>query len=269
LIYSDIASIYHKLFFLNVAMSIDNIHINPYDLISDIVEADYRTADVFRKYNIEYEATGQLDLSTICQNNRIDIDVLLDELNRSVMHIPFPHNVDCTLWPIDFLADFIIHMRHTYFKITLPDLSSFINKFTIHHRDDFPELLEITGWLEALSSIILQGIKQKEEVLFPYIRQIAHAHAGKVPYARLLALTLKKPLDELKKVEEKEIRNALEHIRQITSHYTTPKNAGITYTVAIAKLKELDDYLQHNMYLEYELLYPKAMAIEQELILSE
>ena len=250
-------------------MSIDNIHIHPNDHIIDIVEADYRTADVFRKYNIEYEASGQLALSAICQQNHIDVDLLLDELNRSVMHIPFPHNVDCTLWPIDFLADFIIHMRHTYFKITVPDLTAFIQNFTTSHREEFPALQELTGWLESLSGIILRGIRQKEEVLFPYIRQIAHAHAGKVPYARLLALTLKKPLDELKKVEEKEIRNSLEHIRKITSHYSTPPGAGITYVVAMAKLKELDDYLQHNMYLEYELLYPKAMAIEQELILSE
>jgi len=69
--------------------------------------------------------------------------------------------------------------------------------------------------------------------------------------------------------ENRNVVEMLRQMRQCTNDYTLPPNACISHTVTFAKLQELHDVIQHNRYMEQEVLYPKALAIERELILAE
>ena len=239
------------------------------DYVFDIVKKNYRTADVFRKYQIDYCCGGKWPLSIVCETKQIEIAAILEELNRSVQEVPFSQMMEVTKWGIDFLADFITHMHHGYFKIALPDTIALTKSFTAKHEKQLPRLQKLNGLLQELSGTILECVKRKDEILFPYIRQIAHAHAGKESYARLLARTLRKPLEELMQAENRNVIELLSQIRQCTDDYTLPPNACISHTVTFAKLQELHRAIQHTRYMEQEVLYPKALAIERELILAE
>ncbi|HEX5025628.1 MAG TPA: DUF542 domain-containing protein [Agriterribacter sp.] len=244
-------------------------HIKPGDYIFDIVKKDYRTADVFRKYQIDYCCGGKWPLSMICETKQIETAAILEELNRSVQDVPFSQMIDVTKWGIDFLADFITHMHHDYFKVALPDTIALTKSFTAKHEKQLPQLQKLNGLLQELSGTILEGVKRKDEILFPYVRQIAHAYLSKETYARLLARTLRKPLEEPMQAENRNVVEMLSQIRQCTNDYTPPPNACISHRVTFARLQELHNVIQHNRYMEQDVLYPKALAIERELTLAE
>ena len=58
----------------------------------------------------------------------------------------------------------------------------------------------------------------------------------------------------------------LNKLRMITNEYTPPDNACLTHKITFAKLKELDQDLVQHIHLESNILFPKAIKMEQELL---
>ena len=48
--------------------------------IADIVDRDYRTGEVFKKYHINFCCGGQISLMDSCVQRNIDYQELIDEL---------------------------------------------------------------------------------------------------------------------------------------------------------------------------------------------
>ena len=119
---------------------------------------------------------------------------------------------------------------------------------------------------DLLIKQLMPSMEREEEVLFPYIRQIAHAHRHKESYAALLVRTLRKPVEETMFKGHETVTNIILSIRKLTNQYTTPENVCISHKVVIAKLKELDNDLMQHLYLEQSILFPRAMAIEREVL---
>jgi len=109
-------------------------------------------------------------------------------------------------------------------------------------------------------------MKQEEEIFFPYIKQIHHAYKHRESYARLLIRTLRKPIEEVMLKEHEATGSSLLRLRKITNNYTPPEKACITHKVTFAKLKELDKDLVQHIHLESNILFPKAIKMEQELL---
>lgn len=243
--------------------------IQPGDRISDIVKRNYQTADVFSRYGIEYCCGGKWPLEVVCGNKGLDVSNVIRELHCAQYEMHFSHLINCEDWDVDFLIDFIVNVHHRYFSAAVPGITALVESFINKHKEKYPALSDLKQHFNNLSGIILQGIRQKQEILFPYIKQIAHAHAGKELYARLLARTLKKPLEELMRIETQQVNDLLTLFRVKTDSYTPPENACVTHRVVFAKLREFDINLQHNRRLEYDILFPRALEMERELVAPE
>ena len=109
---------------------------------------------------------------------------------------------------------------------------------------------------------------QEEEIIFPYIRQLAHAYTDKEPYAKLLVRTLRKPLEKMMNSEHHSTGILLKEIRQHTSNYTSPDNCCTKHQVVYALLEELDNDLVQHVHLENNILFPRAISMERELLLN-
>jgi regulator of cell morphogenesis and NO signaling len=232
---------------------------------ASIVSSDYRAADVFLKYGLEFCCAGKWPLADICASKQLDIDLVLQDLEKATRTIQLSNNTRYDEWSLSFLADYIVNVHHQYLKTTLPSIVECINIFLEGHRNKYPELERLNPLLKKLNNNFIPHMQQEEEIFFPYIKQLAHAWQHSEPYAALLVKTLRKPLLDLSHQEE-ELMGCLMQIRGITDHYTPPPNACITHRVTFAKLKELDNDLAQHMYLENDILFPKAIQIEKELL---
>lgn len=125
---------------------------------------------------------------------------------------------------------------------------------------------EVYALFVQLEKEILPHIRYEEETIFPYICQIAHAYENHDSYAKLLVKTLRKPLDAIMKHEDDLLMALVLKIRLLTNNYSAPENACVSHTLALSRLKELDNDLIQHIYLEKEILFPRALAIESELL---
>jgi regulator of cell morphogenesis and NO signaling len=178
-------------------MFLKSQQINRTSFVTDIVTNDYRTAEVFRKYGIEYCCGGKWPLEMVCQTKDIDIGILTKELEDSIRTVQVPNSLPFNEWDIDFLADYVVHVHHHYLKKQLPEIKTLLLKFAEEHRKKYQYIPELEKTFLSLYNEMLPHLQQEEEVIFPYIRQIAHAFDSRESYAVLLIRTLRKPVEEV------------------------------------------------------------------------
>jgi len=240
--------------------------IEPFSFVTDIVKHDYRTAEVFRKYEIDFCCGGKWPLDMVCQNKNLNTEEVINELQKIVRQSASNAALDFDSWDIDFLADYIFNVHHRYLKKALVETKELVDKFLDEHRKKFPGLAELEFIMNRFMKEIPPHMKQEEEIFFPYIKQIYHAHKNRESYARLLIRTLRKPIEEVMLKEHETTGSNLHLMRAITNNYTPPDKACITHKVTFAKLKELDKDLVQHIHLESNILFPKAIKMEQELL---
>jgi regulator of cell morphogenesis and NO signaling len=171
-------------------------------------------------------------------------------------------------WDLGFLMDYIIHIHHDYIKKALPLLIESLKHFAEGHRKKFAYLDELISLVSDLNREMLPHNAREEESVFPYIRKIKHAYENKEPYAGLLVRTLSKPMRDMMKHDHNMVVEFLMRIRELTNNYALPPQACTNHKVNFQLLKEMDDDLMQHLRLETQILFPKAIQMERELLQS-
>ena len=237
--------------------------------VTDIVTHDYRAADVFLKYDIDFCCGGKWPLDIVCESKGLETESIINELNLKLRHSSDGIVMEFDEWDLNFLADYILNIHHRYLHKALPETNQYVNRFLAGHQKKFPELAELGKIMEKMMKEIPPHMKKEEEIIFPYIKQIFHAWQHKESYASLLIRTLRKPVEEVMQNEHESVGKQLHLIREITNNYTLPEKPCVTHRVTFSKLKELDINLVQHIHLENNILFPKAIALEKVLLFQE
>jgi regulator of cell morphogenesis and NO signaling len=233
--------------------------------VSEIVKSDYRTSDVFKRYGISYCCGGQISLNEACHSLGLKHDQVLGELEAATQNIILSNTLEFNSWPIGFLIDYITNVHHAYIYQALPSLEAGLLSFASGHRSKYPELDSVLEVFEQLSAVLASHNRHEEEIIFPYIKQIEIAYRRRESYGNLFVRTLRKPLSNIEH-EHTKITGLLKNMRRLTNHYTFPSNACAQHQVIYRKLKEFDDDMVQHKHLENNILFPKAIEIEKELL---
>ena len=169
-------------------------------------------------------------------------------------------------WDLCFLSDYIIHVHHEYLRSCLPDMLQSLQQFAQTHQKQFDFLDELLLTFSRLLKEMLTHINHEEEIIFPYIKQIALAYNNKESFGGLLIRTLDKPVSEEMRHEEESTMGMLIRIRELTNEYTQPANECTNHKVNFLKLREIDNDIVQHLHLENNILFPKAIEMEKELL---
>ena len=234
--------------------------------VTDIVNTDYRAADVFRNHGIDFCCGGKWSLRMMCEIKGLDIDNLKRELEESTRDLYLPNSLRFEDWGIDFLTDYIVNVHHQYLRKVLPETKGHLSEFVEGHKDKFEYLPHVLQTFNDLSDEMIPHLDEEETIIFTYIRQIAHAYQSRESYVSLLVRTLRKPVENVMQREHQSVNRFLSLLRQLTNNYTTPEKACTSHKVVFSKLREIDNDLVQHLHLENDILFPRAIAIEKELL---
>jgi regulator of cell morphogenesis and NO signaling len=246
-----------------------NSNISNDTFVTDIVTEDYRTSVVFRKYGIDYCCCGKLPLQVACEQRELDVEIIKRELRDTQRTIEVRTSTNFNSWSVDFLVDYIVNVHHAYLIGNLPDIVDTVEQLGDRHKSKYHYLPELLVTLHELRDNLLLHLEQEEKIIFPYIKQIAHAYERQEPYAGLLVRTLRKPVENIMQREHEYIAKCLHRLREFTGKYSRGHDASVTQTVAFSKLNEMDNDLVQHIHLEANILFPKALAMEKEMLASK
>ena len=234
--------------------------------VSQIVRSDYRTADVFKKHGINYCCGGNASLREACDLKKLSATQIAIELEDAVQSISLPASVRFDEWPLDFLIDYILHVHHTHVKKTTGPLQGMIRNFAEAHKAKYPHMLRVADAFENFADVLLEHMQKEEASIFPYVRQVLSMHSRKDSFASLFVRTLAKPLEQVAEMEHRRIAAYLKELRELTGHYSYTPSVCTNHQVIYHKLKEFDaDMVQHK-HLENNILFPKVILMERELL---
>lgn len=250
-------------------MFLNAFEVTPDTLVSEIVARDYRTADIFNKYGIEYCCGGKWPLKIACLIKGLELELIMIEIQTVTRIFQLPNNLPFNEWKIDFLVDYIINIHHHFLKQTLPALKMALDDFATEHEKKYPHFQAVLLHYQKLEKEILPHLKQEEEVIFPYLRQVAHAYERKDSFATLLVKTLRKPIASVMDHEHRILNEIIYLFRKLTNNYISPENACTNHKVILSKLKALDNDLVQHIFLENEILFPRVITMEKELLANK
>lgn len=227
---------------------------------SDIVLQNYRTADVFRKYDIEYCCTGRWPLETVCVMKGLDFVHLKKELEEAGHVIQLPSQLHFETWDVDFLIRYIINVHHSYLKKSLPDTMEILKLFAEGHVKKYPYMLQVLDFFEMLKEELMLHIKKEEETVFPYLFRLADVYERNA-HTRLPVKMPHRP-PEIVLYEQQVFPPLFMRIKTLTNGYIPPERACVNHIVVLSKLKELEASYAEYMHLENDILFEKILKIE-------
>ncbi|MDL5051478.1 iron-sulfur cluster repair di-iron protein [Oscillatoria amoena NRMC-F 0135] len=227
--------------------------------VGQIVAYDYRTADVFKKNNIDFCCGGKASLFEACTKKNINPDTVAGELIK-VLAAPSLPSQNFNIWEPGFLTDYIVNTHHNYVRISVDILNAYLQKLVKVHGERHPELGSIQAYFISLTNELLPHIEKEETVLFPFIRQLVEKGRSVLGVRRV---SLEGPIACMEQ-EHDYAGKIMQTISKLSNNYTPPDDACTTYSVCYMKLKEFETDLLQHIHLENNILFPKALALLEE-----
>jgi len=232
--------------------------------IGELVASDYRKAEIFKRFGLDYCCGGSKTVKEACADKGLDsavVESAMEDMERQSNTI-----IDSPAeWELDNLVDHIIEKHHTYVRESVPLLNELVAKVTRVHGAGHPELYALTENYATAVEELLAHMPKEENILFPYIKLLVNAVKGLDEYRLPSFVTIENPV-RVMRAEHEVAGNAFEAITTLTNEFTPPAEACTSYKVLYAKLKEFRDDLYDHVHLENNILFPRAIDLEKELV---
>ncbi len=167
-------------------------------------------------------------------------------------------------WGLDFMIDYIVNTHHEYVRKMIPVLSAHTEKIASVHGERHPELIEIAKKFSVVYKELKQHMFKEEQILFPYIKQIVNAAVNGTKFEPPYFGSVANPI-KMMEIEHQNAGDELFGIRDLSNNYSVPDDACNTYRICLLELKEFEEDLHKHIHLENNILFPKAIKLEEDL----
>ncbi|MCC7301566.1 MAG: iron-sulfur cluster repair di-iron protein [Bacteroidia bacterium] len=233
------------------------------ETLGEIAAKDLHKAKIFKKYGLDFCCGGKKTVKEACLEKGLDVTKVEQELQQAEEvreSRPLPYNE----WDPGFLADYIVNTHHGYINKNLPDIRMYANKVMRVHGDQHPELHKVYELVESAANEILPHMHKEEQILFPYIRQLAIIKKNSEPFEGSPFGTVENPIHMMEH-EHDTLGNILKELNACTGGYTLPPDACASYSMLYRMLDEFENDLHLHIHLENNILFPKAIEMEKSL----
>jgi regulator of cell morphogenesis and NO signaling len=231
--------------------------------LSEIVKDNFHTAAIFEKYNLDFCCNGNRTLKEACTEKGVNSENIINEiedLNSSEVKEEFRPDD----WELDFLISYIINNHHSYVNRMLPVISAHVQKVASKHGENHPETKWIAEIFDSINVEMKNHMMKEERILFPHIiRHVGLSNNGMEEHMPYFG-TIKNPI-AMMEAEHQSAGDGMVKIRELTNNYTLPTDACETYKISFKELKEFEEDLHRHVHLENNILFPKAISLEESL----
>jgi regulator of cell morphogenesis and NO signaling len=215
---------------------------------------------IFEQHGIEFCCGGQVALDEACRGRGLDPGALLAEIEQEAA--PEAGGREWSTAPLADLIDHILSAHHAYLKAELPRLAAALEKIEANHGGKYREIPALAPVFRALHGELEGHLLKEERVLFPLIRGMEAARAEGRPFAPAHCGSVRNPV-RMMCMEHDSAGAALAGMRSLTAGYAVPDGACNTLRAFYYELAVLERDLHRHIHLENNILFPRAIALEE------
>ncbi|MCO6501263.1 MAG: iron-sulfur cluster repair di-iron protein [Vicingus serpentipes] len=231
--------------------------------VAEIVTENIKSADIFKKNKIDFCCGGNVPVQEICAKKGVDYSKLKEEI-LNIGKAPTGAQ-DFNTWDLDFLADYIINTHHKYVAEANELIIQYSDRVAKVHGHHYTEVVEINKLFHAIANELNSHMHKEEMILFPFIKELAKAKKHGVKIMPPPFGSIQNPIHMMES-EHTDAGGILEKIAELSNNHTPPEGACNTFRALYSKLEEYQNDLFQHIHLENNILFPKAIALEKELL---
>lgn len=230
--------------------------------IRDLVDQNNVRAYVLYYFGIKFYEYSEQTLEQVCADKGLKLDQVLVELESPTENF---QEADLPLisYPIDLIIEYLKHAHFIFVKHKLPYIARLVETFKADHAEF--ELIEKD--LKELFPLFLEDfihhIYEEEDTLFGYIRVLERASKGVYNPSQLYYMLEKNSLQRFA-MEHEAHDDEMQGIRRITRDYFLGADAPLHVKVIFSELLSFEKSLKTHARIENEILFPKAMMLENK-----
>ncbi len=232
--------------------------------VGELVGEDYRRADIFKSFGIDFCCGGKKTVKQACAEKDVDMAALTTALNDLAIQPGGPKQ-NPREWSLDFLCDYIVNTHHHYVEQSIPQIQAHTEKVASVHGPNNPDLIRIADLFKEVAGVMVVHMRKEELMLFPFIKKMVAAQKSGARLELLPFGSIRNPVRAMES-EHEGAGNHMATIRRLSNNFAPPEQACATYRVSCARLLEFEEDLHQHVHLENNILFPAAIALENELI---
>jgi regulator of cell morphogenesis and NO signaling len=231
--------------------------------VGEIAARSPAAVRVFEKLGIDYCCRGERPVTEACREKGLDPAVVMAELDQAEA----PAEVESRNWaaaPLSELIEHILDQHHASLRAELPLIGERLAIVQrVHGERDGAHLRPLAEVFAALWDELNAHMRKEEMILFPFVERCERAAAAGAAMPSASFGSMQSSIHVMRH-EHHSAGRALSEIRRLTAGYTPPTHACNTYRALYAGLEELERDLHLHIHLENNILFPRALALEQK-----
>lgn len=229
--------------------------------ISDLVDQNYVHAYVLFYFGIRFYEYSEQTLDQVCKERKLKVEQIIREL-ESPSHLR-EAELPLVSYPIDLIIQYLKHSHFLFIKHKLPYIARLVENFRANHDDYQTIERDLKIVFPLFVEDFIEHIYHEEDTLFNFIQALERASKGKYIPTHLYMLMEKNSMQRFS-MDHEAHDDEMQGIRRITNDYEIRKNCPLHVKVLYNELKEFEQTLITHARIENEILFPKAMALENK-----
>lgn len=229
--------------------------------IAQLVDENYVHAYVLYYFGIRFNENPDFTLEEACRKKGLRLDQVVRELENPT-HL-LETDLPLMSYPIDLIIEYLKHSHFLFIKHKLPYIAKLVEGF----HTPYEELKTVERDLKIIFPLFVEDfihhIYEEEDTLFKFIKALDRASKGNYIPTRLYTLIEKLSVQKFA-MEHEGHDDVMAGIRKITNDYLLTQDAPLHVKVIYNELKEFEKSLIVHARIENEILFPKAMALENK-----
>lgn len=241
----------------------ENPTMNPIDVnatLGALVTATPGLATVFDRVGLDYCCGGRRTLADAADAAGLDLDTVVEILNRVSDTEPGVGAEDWTAMPPTDLVDHLEATHHAYLRGALPRATALADKVASVHAERHPELVVVAQLVAELRAELEPHLLKEERILFPMIRELGAATQTPQFHCGSLANPIR-----VMAFEHDHAGDLLARLRASTAGYAVPDDGCASYRALYVTLAELEADTHLHVHKENNVLFPAVLAAEASL----
>ncbi|PKQ62433.1 iron-sulfur cluster repair di-iron protein [Labilibaculum filiforme] len=231
--------------------------------IGDIVKIHFQTVTIFDDYQIDFCCGGKQSLGEACAKKSLNPEEIIQKLEEV---IKTPTNTpEFDKMPLCNLIRYIKENHHAYVRQQIPILTKFLDKIEQVHGNKHPEIEKINAHFKISVEQLSEHLEKEETELFPLIEKLAQLKKGEQLNDSTCKITAETLITCLTKEHENE-GERFEEISRLSKAYQAPAGVCNTYRATYENLLAFEKDLHRHVHLENNILFPKAILLEQNIL---
>ncbi|MCH7411133.1 hemerythrin domain-containing protein [Belliella sp. DSM 111904] len=231
--------------------------------IKDLISDNYVFAAVLHYFGISFYQFEDSLLKDVCAKFKLNPKQLTQELESWAL-AKEPTKDELYLHPIEVLIAYLKRKHYFFVRQELPFLANMVTG--IESKGEYAVILaDLKIMFPLFVEDFIHHIHEEESSVFQRIKLLQEIEAGDYGVADSLVILETNPISSLAHAHE-DHDDEMEGIRKLTKDYYLPDDAPLSMKILYSELQNFENELMIHAAIEDELLFPKAIQLELEVL---